>query len=33
MITPEFFKFLAAFTAIIALSFALLVFLKGGVLG
>ena len=33
MFTPEFFKFLAFFTGIIALAFGLLVYLQGGVLG
>lgn len=33
MFTPEFFKFLAVFTAIIAAAFALLVYLQGSVIG
>lgn len=33
MFSPEFFKFLAVFTAIIGAAFLLLVYLQGGVLG
>lgn len=33
MFSPEFFKFLLAFTGIIVVAFALLVFLNGGVVG
>lgn len=33
MFSPEFFKFLAVFTGIIAAAFALLVYLQGGVVG
>lgn len=33
MFSPEFFRFLTAFTLIIAVAFALLVYLNGGVVG